>query len=716
MPFSTLGGLMNHTISASGGDILTNSREFIKGPAKNPNFSGNYIIMLAKPYLHYAYLVLLTPVWFYLLGTLTYAPYCSVKKQQLLAIWKLLTPPPIPPYSTRPGKLYFACLDSTPPQCLDVHFFTVDQQLTYINFYSDFGPNNLSHVMRFCEILHAKFNNPATCNKKICLYSSTSADKRANSAFLICSYMMIVQRNTPEEAYQSLMGISPPFVPYRDAGYGAATYHITVLDCIRGLYKALQLGLLDLENLDLKEYEFYERVENGDFNWITSKFLALASPKDDPPTFQQQQLNPSMFSTGLNVSNLFYTAGAAYATPHIQQRAPALQVQSEHEGNRQLFSAYNMDNLIRYLQENGIKTIIRLNNKTYDKRKFIEAGIEHIELYFPDGTTPPDAILKRFLDICEAREGPIAVHCKAGLGRTGSLIASYIMKHYKMTACEVISLCAFFVQEVLSARNKTTYRQCNLGSGKCTPVIHYLYPSRAGLHQRILTSQDLVGQSLVIWGANMATRSIGDSTLMEMDNSYDQDNESRSEFSLIRGGYSNVDAYEAELQREREAVSLGELLIPGQPRKQQIGVSSSGVQGSSKHDTNITGQPQAQLPMQSGPQMAYNHARHVSSGQQYSYSSHPQFGNAQPRYNLRSHSSIGAGTSVATSSTGNNIPRAMVQGYEMDKTILNAAKTQNHPDQSQDCQLLQEQQVDSMNGLGLVKGRVISPTTGSGRK
>ncbi|KAH6571202.1 hypothetical protein BASA62_004013, partial [Batrachochytrium salamandrivorans] len=146
MPFSTLGGLMNHTISASGGDILTNSREFIK------------------------------------------------------------------------GKLYFACLDSTPPQCLDVHFFTVDQQLTYINFYSDFGPNNLSHVMRFCEILHAKFNNPATCNKKICLYSSTSADKRANSAFLICSYMMIVQRNTPEEAYQSLMGISPPFVPYRDAG------------------------------------------------------------------------------------------------------------------------------------------------------------------------------------------------------------------------------------------------------------------------------------------------------------------------------------------------------------------------------------------------------------------------------------------------------------------------------------------------------------------
>jgi cell division cycle 14 len=85
--------------------------------------------------------------------------------------------------------------------------------------------------------------------------------------------------------------------------------------------------------------------------------------------------------------------------------------------------------------------VIRLNTKCYDETKFTNAGIDHTDIYFKDGSCPSEDVIQKFIDCCENTPGAIAVHCKAGLGRTGTLIGLYIMKHYKMPPADFIAWC-----------------------------------------------------------------------------------------------------------------------------------------------------------------------------------------------------------------------------------------------------------------------------------
>lgn len=272
----------------------------------------------------------------------------------------------------------------------DKHLFSIDNELVYWNFFLDFGPLNLGHTYRFCQMLNNKLKDPRLTNRTIYYYSGSHPHKRTNAAFLICAWSVLYRGLTPEEAFRPFRGVQPGFPCWHDATPSVCTFQLTVLDTLRGLYKAQQCRYFDFHNFDLEEYEYYEQVENGDLNWcLAGKFIAFAGP---------------------------------HAT-------------------RDALDGYHTlcpENYIPYFKRKNVTLVVRFNKKYYDAKRFTSAGIDHADLYFIDGTNPPEALLQRFLTLCEETPGAVAVHCKAGLGRTGTCIGCYMMKHHGFTAEEAI--------------------------------------------------------------------------------------------------------------------------------------------------------------------------------------------------------------------------------------------------------------------------------------
>jgi cell division cycle 14 len=289
------------------------------------------------------------------------------------------------------GRLYWLSTRACPADTGEAHFFCVDDMFVYWNFFLDFGPLNLSQTYRFCKLLSDKLRDPALAGKRIYLRCAEHSHQRANSALLLGIYSMLYLGRTPEEAWAPFAKAYPPFPPFHDASPCVCTYHLTVLDCLRGVYKARDCKFFDFDRYDADEAEHYEKVEHGDLNWIVAgRFLAFAGPQD--------------------------RRAATFEGMH----------------------ALTPDDYVPYFKSKGVSLVVRLNKKYYDEKRFTRAGIDHLEQYFLDGSTPPDHILRAFLDACERCEGAIAVHCKAGLGRTGTCIGAYLMKHFAFTAAEVV--------------------------------------------------------------------------------------------------------------------------------------------------------------------------------------------------------------------------------------------------------------------------------------
>ena len=155
-------------------------------------------------------------------------------------------------------------------------------------------------------------------------------------------------------------------------------------------------GLCDFNDFNVEEYEYYEKVENGDWNWLTPNFIAFASPVD--PLWLKREKEKA------EQGRLTGPPSPAKSTPRdlaLQKKLPTPFL-----------------NCLDYFEKSNVRLVVRLNNPLYDRQHFLDRGIDHQELYFDDGTNPTDEIVRKFIDTADEvveAGGVVAVHVSTSL-------------------------------------------------------------------------------------------------------------------------------------------------------------------------------------------------------------------------------------------------------------------------------------------------------------
>jgi cell division cycle 14 len=298
----------------------------------------------------------------------------------------------------------------------------------YNCFADDFGPLDLVSTYRYCKMMDSCLMD----GKSVVHVTCSDPRFQANAATLLCCYLVAVRGMSPEDAYAPFSGET--FQAYRDASKGPSTYALTIPDVLGGLAMAISLGWFSYRSFDDTHCEKYQRVEEGDMNWLVpGKFLAFAGPsQNERDEDGNHAWPPSMYA------KLFST--------------PAF---------------------------GPIRRVVRLNKPLYSPGEFTDHGIAHTDVFFADGSCPKEHQYEAFLKVVDDTDGAVAVHCKAGLGRTATLIGLWAMRTHHFPAKYFIGWARLArpgsvlgpQQHFLHQMQASMFARCKIATPPCSPVV-----------------------------------------------------------------------------------------------------------------------------------------------------------------------------------------------------------------------------------------------------
>ena len=271
-----------------------------------------------------------------------------------------------------------------------------DGKFNYTAFEDDFGPMNLAKIYEFGSMIDQKLQQTA---KMLALVTPNNSKDLTNAVFLLGAYMLIFLEQDLPTIFMSLQHLLNKTIPFKNVSRGASNFGLQVQDCLAGLHKAKLLGWID--RFDPAEYTHLDSPLNANLHEVVpGKFLVMRGPRDLPggALWRDRARDDGGFS------------------------------------HRDFSPAHYVDILSQF----DVQAVVRLSAPQYDRAGFEARGIAVVDLCVEDGAPPPVDVVAKFLAVAERLPGVLAVHCGSGLGRSGTLVALYLMKHHAFAAREAM--------------------------------------------------------------------------------------------------------------------------------------------------------------------------------------------------------------------------------------------------------------------------------------